>query len=97
MGRIFGWTEEKSLPGRDRLSSLCGVCSGILVSADFIFQPHVVGDHGDEFGIGGFAPAVLDGVAEVGVEGVQIASVPGYLDGMADGPLPANTKFLENK
>ena len=46
----------------------------------------LVCDEGDEFRIRGFSLGVADGIAEESLQGVQVASVPGYLDGMADGP-----------
>ena len=62
-------------------------------------QPHFVSDHRDEFAVGGLAPQVVDGIAEVAVEGIHIAPVPRHLNGMADGPLHAagsGTVFLGN-
>jgi len=52
-------------------------------------QPHLVSDHRDELRIGGLAPQVVDGIAEVAVEGIHIAPVPRHLNGVADGPLHA--------
>ena len=52
-----------------------------------LIQPHLVGDHGNEFRICGLAAQVVDGVAEVAVQGIHIATVPCHLDGVADGPL----------
>ena len=54
-----------------------------------LIQPHFVSDHCDELRIGGLAPQVVDGIAEVAVEGIHIAPVPRHLNGMADGPLNA--------
>ena len=45
----------------------------------------LVRNQGDELRIGGLALGVADGVAEEPLEGIQIPSVPGYLDGMTDG------------
>ena len=50
-------------------------------------QPHLVGDHCDEFRVRRFSAQVMDGVAEVAVEGVHITPVPCHLDGVADGAL----------
>ena len=50
-------------------------------------QPHLIGDHGNELAVGGLSAQVVDGVAEVAVQGVHIAAVPRHLDGMADGAL----------
>ena len=50
-------------------------------------QPHLIGYHRDELAVGGFSAQVMDGVAEVAVEGVHIAPVPCHLDGVADGAL----------
>ena len=45
----------------------------------------LVRNQGDEFRIGGLALGVAHRVAEEPLEGVQIAPVPGDLDGVADG------------
>ena len=52
-------------------------------------QPHLVGNHRNELRVRWFSPQVMDGVAEVAVEGIHIAPVPCHLNGMADGPLHA--------
>ena len=52
-----------------------------------ITQSQIVGNHGNELRIGGLAAAVLDGVAEIGVERVDVAAIPRDLDGVADGSL----------
>ena len=54
-----------------------------------LIQPHLVSDHRNEFAVGGLAPQVVDGIAEVAVEGIHIAPVPRHLNGVADGPLHA--------
>ena len=62
-----------------------------------LIQPHFVSDHRDEFAVGGLAPQVVDGIAEVAVEGIHIAPVPRHLNGVADGALHAagsGTVFL---
>ena len=62
-----------------------------------LIQPHFVSDHRDEFTVGGLAPQVVDGIAEVAIEGIHIAPVPRHLNGVADGPLHAagsGTVFL---
>ncbi len=50
-------------------------------------QPHLVGYHRDKLRVCGLSAQVVDGVAEVAVQGVHIAPVPCHLDGMADGAL----------
>ena len=52
-------------------------------------QPHLVGYHRDELRVRWFSAQVMDGIAEVAVEGVHIATVPCHLDGVADGALHA--------
>ena len=52
-----------------------------------LIQPHLVGDHGNELRVCGLSAQVVDGVAEVAVQGIHIAAVPRHLDGMADGAL----------
>ena len=54
-----------------------------------------VSDKGDEFGIRGFTLGIADSIAEKSLQGIQIASVPGYFDGMADGPLHSAGGGLE--
>ena len=50
-------------------------------------QPHFVSNHRNELRVGGFSAQVMDGVAEVAVEGVHVSPVPSHLDGVADGAL----------
>ena len=54
-----------------------------------------VSDKGDEFGIRGFSLGVGNCVAEKSLERVQIPSVPGYFDGMADSTLYTAGRGLE--
>ena len=44
-------------------------------------------DKRDEFGIGGFSLGIADRVPKKSLQSIQIASVPGYFDGVADGTL----------
>ena len=44
-------------------------------------------DEGDELRIRGLALGVTYGVAEDPLEGIQVPTVPGHLDGVADGAL----------
>ena len=46
-------------------------------------QLELVGNEGDEFAVCGLASARLHRVAEEGVEGINVASVPRYLDCVA--------------
>ena len=55
----------------------------------------LVRDEGDELRIGGIALGVGHGVAEEPLEGVQITTIPGYLDGVANGPLYSGRSCLE--
>ena len=55
----------------------------------------LVRNQGDELRIGGLALGVADGVAEEALQGIQIPSVPGYLDSVADGPLYSGRRGLE--
>ena len=52
-------------------------------------QPHLISYHRDELRVGGFSAQVMDGIAEVAIEGIHIAPVPRHLNGVADGPLHA--------
>ena len=54
-----------------------------------------ISNKGDKFRIRGFSFGIADGIAEKSLEGIQIASVPGDFDGMADGPLYSGRCGLE--
>jgi len=47
-------------------------------------QRNAVGDHSDKLGIGGFAFGIGNRVPEVLLQSLQIAPVPGHLDGVAN-------------
>ena len=55
----------------------------------FELQLQLIGNEGDELGIGGLAFGVGDGVAEEFLQRFQIAAVPRQLDGVPDGALDA--------
>ena len=55
----------------------------------------LVRNQGDELRIGGFSLGVADGVAEEPLEGVQVSSVPGDFNGVANGPLHSGRSCLE--
>ena len=62
-----------------------------------LIQPHLIGYHRNELTVGGLTAQVMDGIAEVAIEGIHISPVPRNLDGVADGPLHAaggGTVFL---
>ena len=46
-----------------------------------------VSDQGDEFGIRRLTLRIADCVSKEALQGVQVTSVPGYFDGVADGTL----------
>ena len=52
-------------------------------------------DEGDELRVGGLALGVGYGVAEDPLEGIQVPTVPGHFDGVADGPLHTGGRGLE--
>ena len=53
----------------------------------FQLELQAVSNQGDELTVGGLPLGIADGVAEEALQGVQVSPVPGYLDGVADGPL----------
>ena len=55
----------------------------------------LVSDQGDELGVGGFAFGVGNGVAKESLQSIQVATVPGYFNSMADGPLHPGGRGLE--
>lgn len=52
-----------------------------------VLQPQLVREQRNEFRVGGLSLAVIHRVAEKGIDGVQVASVPCDLNGVADGTL----------
>ena len=60
-----------------------------------LIQPHLVGDHRNKLRVRGLAAQVVDGIAEIAVQGIHISPVPRHLDGMADGALhPAGRRSV---
>ena len=62
-----------------------------------LIQPHLIGYHCNELAVRWFSAQVMDGIAEVAIEGIHVSPVPCHLDGVADGPLHAaggGTVFL---
>ena len=55
-----------------------------------------VSDKGDEFRIGRLTLCIADGIAEKSLQSVQVASVPGYFNGVADGTLYTGRRGLES-
>ena len=53
----------------------------------FALELETVGDHSNELRIRGLALGVGDGIAEILLQGLQIAAVPSHLDGVTDGAL----------
>ena len=62
---------------------------GFLPNPLPFIQPHLIGYHRDELRVGGLTAQVMDGIAEVTVEGIHISPVPCNLDSVADGALHA--------
>ena len=60
-----------------------------MSSACFHFQSEPVSNQCDKLRICGFSLMVVYGVAEKGINGIYLASVPCYFDGMADGTFHA--------
>ena len=52
--------------------------------ACFHFQAEPISDKGDALRIRGFPLVIIDRVAEEGVDGIHLSSVPCNLDGVAD-------------
>ena len=64
-------------------SKICKIPCAVrlfALRALFLLQPNSVCDHGDELAVRGFALGVGHGIAEVALQRLQIAAVPGYLD-----------------
>ena len=63
--------------------------------AGFQLKLQFVSDKGDKFGIRRFSLGIADGIAEKSLQGVQVASVPGYFDGVSDSSLHSAGGGLE--
>ena len=61
----------------------------------FQLKLQFVSNQGNKFRIRGLAFRVADGIAEKSLQSIQVASVPGYLDGMADSPFHSGRGSLE--
>ena len=61
----------------------------------FHLQLQFVSDKGNKLGICGFSLGIAHRIAEEPLQGVQIPSVPGHFNGMADGPLHSAGGGLE--
>ena len=61
----------------------------------FQLKLKLIRDKRDKFGIRGFSLGIADGIAEKSLQSIQVASVPGYFDGVADSPLHAAGRGLE--
>ena len=53
----------------------------------YVLQAHIVGNHRNKLRVGGLAAVVLDGVAEIRVQSVDVAPIPRNLNGVANGTL----------
>ena len=60
-----------------------------FLSIQLIFQSQIVGNHGDELRVGGLTAIVLNGIAEIGVERIYVASIPSDFYSVADGAFNA--------
>ena len=67
-----------------------GNLTGLQLEGQFIC------DKGDELTIRGFSLGIADGIAEKSLERIQVASIPSYFDGMADGTLHTAGGGLES-
>ena len=61
----------------------------------FQLQLQFVCDQGNKFRIRGFSLGIADGIAEKSLQRIQIATIPGHFDGMADGPFHSTGGGLE--
>ena len=69
-------------------SEIC-YCAGLQLKLQFVCNL------GNKFGFRWLALRIADGIAEEPLERIQIPSVPGHFDGMADGTLHSGRGGLE--
>ena len=61
----------------------------------FQLQLQLICNEGDELTIRGFSLGIADGIAEKSLQSIQIASIPGDFNGVADGTLHSGRRGLE--
>ena len=71
------------------------LCSKLRRLGALELKLQFISNQGDELRVGGLSLGVADGVAEESLQGVQIAPVPGYLDGVPDCPLHSGRRRAE--
>ena len=89
------WKTAVSYGFHARLVVVLGIAGVVVVLGEGMFEPDPVGDHRDKLAVGRLAAAVLDGVAEVGIEHLDVAPVPRDLNRMADGAFDAGRSRLK--
>ena len=52
----------------------------------FELQLQSIRNERNKLTVGGLSLGIADGIAKEALQGVQVSPVPGYLDGVADGP-----------
>ena len=65
------------MTGLPLISVLCRVSD--LSEGSLVAQPELISYKCDEFRIGGFTLAGINGIAEESVEGIDVSAVPRYL------------------
>ena len=64
------------------------------------FKPQIIGNHREKLAVCGLTSIILNGISEIRVKRIHVASVPCDLDGMADGTLDSvcgRLVFLRNR
>ena len=82
-------------PPRKFKRDLPPLCLEIRHLGGLQLQLKLIRDKGDEFGIRGFSLGIADSIAEKALQGIQVTSVPGHFDGVADRPLHSRRCGLE--
>ena len=69
--------------------------SEICYFAGLQLKLQFVSNQGNKLRIRGLTLGIADGIAEKSLQSIQITSVPGHFDGMADGTLHSGRRGLE--
>ena len=86
--RIFG-------DGHPRTGALAVFPSIIRHLGGFQLQLQLVGNEGNKLTVCGLALCITDRIPKEPLQSIQITTIPGYLDGMADGSLHSAGGGLE--
>ena len=61
----------------------------LCLLVQLVFEPKIISDHGDKLAICGLSSVILDSISEIGIERINVTSIPRDLDGIEVEPVRA--------